>query len=405
MSERPIAQRIDAMEAAAAPFLRFFEESSWSASQGKPGICDFVAGNPQEMPLPEIAETIQRWSVPRDKAWFAYTLDHPAAQEAAAAALRRRVGLAFDAPNIAMTKGAFGGLGAILQTVVDSGDEVIFLSPPWFFYELMIRAIGAMPVRVKVDMETFDLDVEAIERAITKKTRAIIINSPNNPTGKIYPAETLQRLAAVLASASEGNGRTIYLLSDEAYCRILYEGARFVSPVTFYPSSFLIYTYGKTLLTPGARLGYVALPPAMPDRERIRQAVMLAQLNGWGWPDAVMQYALPDLEKLSIDIGALQRRRDRMVSALREQGYDLHSPEGTFYLLPRSPDPDDEAFCRLLASEDVFVLPGAVVEMPGYFRISITASDDMVERALPVFGRAIEGFADRGEVTARTRGS
>src|SRR5262249_12384139 len=221
----------------------------------------------------------------------------------------------------------------------------IFVSPPWFFYEALISARGARPVRVKMDPATFDLDLAAIAAAITERTRAILVNSPNNPTGKIYPPETLAGLARVLTEASSRIGHTIYLLSDEAYSRIIYDGRQFHSPSTYYPNTFVLYTYGKTLLTPGQRLGYIALPPAVPERELLRPAVLTSQIvTGYAFPNALLQHALPDLERLSIDVAQLQRRRDRMVAALHEIGYNLHSPEATFYLLPRAPLADDEAF-------------------------------------------------------------
>jgi len=193
----------------------------------------------------------------------------------------------------------------------------------------------------------------------------------------------------VLTSASRANGRTIYLLSDEAYNRILFTGARFTSPTAHYPESLLLYSYGKTLLSPGQRLGYLAVVPAMAQREAMREAVTVSQFNGYGVPDAVLQHALPSIEHLCIDLAQLEHRRDVMVGALRAQGYELHVPEGTFYLLPRSPVPDDVAFTRQLAADDVFVLPGSIVEMPGYFRISLTATDEMVERSLPRFAQAM----------------
>jgi aspartate aminotransferase len=151
----------------------------------------------------------------------------------------------------------------------------------------------------------------------------------------------------------------------------------------------MIYTYGKQLLTPGQRLGYIALPPQMPNRETIRPALMLSQfMTGAAVANAVMQRALPDLEDLSIDISHLQAKRDRMVGALREMGYDVHVPEGTFYLLPRAPIADDMRFINLLAQRKIFCLPGTIVEMPGYFRISLTANDAMVERSLAGFESA-----------------
>jgi aspartate aminotransferase len=349
-----------------------------------------VAGNPQEMVLPEYVESLQRWTVPQDKDWYAYKFNEPYAQEAAAAGLRERRGVDFEAEDILVTDGAFAGLNLCIRTVTDPGDEVIFLTPPWFFYEAIILGGEAKPVRVPVNYETWDLDVGAIEAAITPRTSAIIVNSPNNPAGKIYPPETLRSLADVLNAGSERIGHPIYLISDEAYSRIVFDDRPFTSPTESYADSFLVYTYAKQLLTPGQRVGYIALPPEMPDRPQMREALQLGQLTygGHAAPTNVLQRAMGDLEGMSVDVKALQRRRDRVVEALRSYGYDLHSPEGTFYLLPTSPDPDDVAFVERLAEDKVFVLPGTVVEMPGRFRISITGNDEMTERALPIFERA-----------------
>jgi aspartate aminotransferase len=381
-------QRIREIE---EPLMRFFNEGGWSRRDPTdPENCDFVAGNPQEMALPEYVESLLRWTVPQDKDWYAYKFNEPYAQEAAAAGLRERRGVPFEPEDILVTDGAFTGLNLCIRTVTDPGDEVLFLTPPWFFYEAIILGGEATPVRVAVDHETWNLDVDAIEAAITERTSSIIVNSPNNPSGKIYPPETLRALADVLTRASERIGRPIYLISDEAYSRIVFDDRPYPSPTEFYAHSFLVYTYAKQLLAPGQRSGYVALPPTMPDRQPMRDALMLAQLTygGHGAASNVLQRAFADLEQMSVDVKALQRRRDRMVEALRSFGYDLHSPEGTFYLLPTSPDPDDVAFVERLAEDKVFVLPGAVVEMPGRFRISITGNDEMVERALPVFERA-----------------
>ncbi len=372
----------------------FFSASSYATRDpADADSADFVAGNPQDMVLPEFVDAIRRWAIPQSPDWYAYKFNEPYAQAAAAEGLRRRRGIAFEDPDITMTDGGFAGLMLAIRTVTDPGDEVIFLSPPWFFYEAIIIAAGATPVRVRITAGTWDLDLDAIESAITERTSAIIVNSPNNPTGRIYPPEQLDALAGILARASERNGRPIYLVSDEAYSRIVYDDREFRSPTEFHPYSFLVYTYGKQLLTPGQRLGYIALPPTMPDREQMRQALMVAQLamGGHAAPNAVLQYALADLDELSIDVKQLQARRDRVVDALRRFGYELHSPEGTFYLLPRCPDPDDVAFTERLAAEKVFVLPGTIVEMPGTFRISLTGNDEMVERALPVFERAARG--------------
>jgi len=177
-------------------------------------------------------------------------------------------GAHFKPVDIFLTTGAFSGLAVSLYCLLEPGDEVIFISPPWFFYEALILMAGGVPKRVKCDPLTFDLDLGAIESAITARTKAILINSPNDPTGRIYPEKTLMELSDILSRASRKNNTSIVLLSDEAYNRIVCDGARFISPAQFHPHSFLIYTYGKTLLTPGQRIGYIALSPDFPRQNR-----------------------------------------------------------------------------------------------------------------------------------------
>jgi aspartate aminotransferase len=181
----------------------------------------------------------------------------------------------------------------------------------------------------------------------------------------------------------------ITLISDEAYNRIVYDGRTYITPTAYYPHSLMIYTYGKQLLTPGQRIGYLAVAPGMAEREHVSSAVLMAQvITGYAFPNALLQHGIAELERATIDIAHLQEKRDWMVSALREMGYPLHTPEGTFYLMPQAPIPDDSAFLRLLAQYKVYCLPGWAIEMPGYFRISLTASDEMIERALPGFAAA-----------------
>ncbi len=378
--------------AAIRPFFEMVQE--FGPLMDDPDACDFLAGNPEEPALPGYVETLQRWTVPEHRRWFAYGFADPRAQEAAATALADELGLTFDAEDILLTRGAHGALALALRLTIEpgAGDEVVFLSPPWFFYEPMIHGAGATPIRVPTDPNTFDLDVDAIEAALSPRTRVVLVNTPNNPTGRIYPASTFERLAAALRRRSGSNGRPVYVLSDESYRKVLFDGSRMVTPASHYEATFLVHTYSKSTLAPGQRLGYLALPPAMPDRERLRHLAMVAALaSGNALPDAVMQYALADIEHISIDMARLQRRRDRLLEALRAMGYEVHTPEATFYLMPRSPMEDDWAFARRLAAERVLVLPGTVVEMHGYFRMSLTANDDMVERSLPVLERAIAG--------------
>lgn len=371
-----------------APFLRFFEGPIW-ARNGRPGVANFAVGNPQEMPLPGYVDALRAQIEPQAPDWFAYKMSEPRSQAAVARGLTVRTGLDWDPADVAMTNGGFAALAVAFRTILEPGDEVIFLSPPWFFYELLIRAAGGLPVRVSLAPPQFDLDPDAISAAITPRTRAVLLNSPHNPSGRVYPLADLRDLAAALGEAATRIGRQVFLVSDEPYNRIIFDGRTFHSPAEVYPDTITTYSYGKTLLAPGMRIGYLTVPPTMADRAAFRERVLLAQLaSGFSFPNALLQHAIEDLERLSIDVAVLERRRDRVVDALRFRGYEATLPEGTFYVMARSPIDDDVAFGELLAEEDVLILPGSVVEVPGWFRISLTATDEMVERSLISFERA-----------------
>jgi len=378
---------------AAIPSFRmlidFLTTSEYARRHREPGVCDFAIGNPHEMPPAAYVDALREVLEPRAEDWFAYQTNSPTAQAAAAAALHRLVGVAFEPEDIYLTTGAFTAIALALKTVADPGDEVIFSLPPWFLYEPILTEAGLVPVKVSINTTTFDLDLDAIAAAITPRTRVVIVNSPNNPTGRIYPPQLLRELAAILEAASIRQNRRIYLLSDESYNRIVYDGLRFHSPAESYPHTLLAYTYGKTHLAPGERIGYLALPPDMPGRAGLRETITGLQISmGWIYPNATLQYALPRLEEFSIDIALLQRKRDRWVDALTGMGYQVTPCEGTFYLFVVAPTRNDTAFTDQLAQRDVFVLPGTLFETPGFFRISLTASEDMIERSLPLFADA-----------------
>ncbi len=373
-----------------APIKRFFDESEWSRRFGDPDICDFTIGNSHDMPLPGFVEALARRLEPENRYWYAYKQNEPSSRSVVADSLRAERGIPFEKEDIFMTTGATAALHVVLQTIIEPFDEVIFISPPWFQYEGMIILAGGTPVRVKADMKTYDLDLEAIEMAITAKTRAVIVNSPHNPTGKIYSQDTLESLASILTDASRRYGREVYIISDESYSRIVFDGREYHSPASFYSGMFMIYTYGKVLLTPGERIGFIALHPDMPEKAALCSAIETMQmLAGWVFPSALLQHALGDLQRISVDIALLQRRRDRMVKALRGMGYDTSNPEGTFYMIVRSPVADDIAFVRILEGYNIFCIPGTFMDLPGYFRISLTANDEMIERALPGFAEAL----------------
>ncbi|MGW6128640.1 aminotransferase class I/II-fold pyridoxal phosphate-dependent enzyme [Cellulomonas sp. NPDC055163] len=379
-----LSDRARAAGDAIEPVTSFF--LSLRAMDGQPDVVDLTFGDPHEMPLPALVDAIRANLEPRAVDWFAYKTSLAPAQEAVAAGLRAELGLGFAAADITMTQGAFGAIALAFRLVADAGDEVVVPEPGWF-YAPMLRAADMLPVRASLAEGTFDLDVEAVARAITPRTRIVVVNSPANPTGRVYARQRLAELAMVLDEASARHGRRIWLLSDEPYRRIRFDGIAFTSPAELYPWTLVDYSYGKVLLAPGQRLGYLALSPLIPAavRDELRDAILPLQLAlGWGFPDALMQYAAPALETVSIDVAALQGRRDRAVAALGEAGYALTVPEGTFYLWGEAPGADAAAFTAALAERGVYVLPGTVFGRPRHFRISLTATSAMLDRALPV---------------------
>ncbi|MCP2637854.1 aminotransferase class I/II-fold pyridoxal phosphate-dependent enzyme [Microbacterium sp. HD4P20] len=351
-----------------------------------PDALDLTFGNPHEMALPGFTAALRAHVEPRSADWFGYKASERPAQEAVAAGLSAELGLPFEPEDIAMTQGAFGAISLALALLTDAADEVVIPVPGWFCYEPMLHAVNLVPVRAPLEPVSFDLDVDAIARAITRRTRIVIVNSPANPTGRVYSKQEWESLAAVLEEASRTHGRRIWLISDEPYRRVLFDDVEFASPAASYPWTVIDYSYGKVLLAPGQRLGYLALSPLIPthEREELRDALMpLGLAIGWGFPDAVMQYSVPEFETLTIDLAELTRKRDRLYAALTDAGFEITRPEGTFYLWGRAPGGDAIAFCDALAERGVYVMPGTLFDQPQHFRISLTATMEMIEAALP----------------------
>ncbi|MEP7377962.1 MAG: aminotransferase class I/II-fold pyridoxal phosphate-dependent enzyme [Chloroflexota bacterium] len=383
-------RRVDRLRNSIAPFLGFFT-GPYATLEKDPDVANFAVGNPQELAMPAYVRAVRDQLEPRHKDWFAYKLSEPNAQRVVANSMSKLTGLEWDPADVNMTNGGFAAIAVALRTLLEPADEAIFLSPPWFFYEQLILAADGVPVRVRFDMPECKLDLARIEAAITPSTRVVLLNSPHNPSGRVVPLDELRGLADMLASASRRIGHDIYLLSDEPYRRIVFDGREYHSPAEVYPATVVTYSYGKQLLAPGMRIGYLTWPPTMPDRDRLREDTFVQQLGaGFSFPNADLQHAVEHLEPLCIDIRALERRRARLVGKLRGMGYQATWPEGTFYVMATSPLPDDEAFARILNSHKVLVLPGTIVETPGWFRISLTASDEMVERGIPGFAAAFE---------------
>jgi aspartate aminotransferase len=396
-----VSNRARAATGSFEPIRQFYFHSRYAERRSEPDICDFTFGNPHEMPLSGLVEAIRHHAVPHNKDWFAYKASEPEPQAFLAERLMQELSLPFEPDDIALTNGAFAAITVAFRLLLDAGEEAIFSTPAWFCYEPMLLAADAVPRKVGLNGDQFDLDLSAIEEAITQQTRMVIINTPHNPTGRIYSRNQLVELADLLNRASERIGRRIFVLADEPYRRIRFDGRAFVSPAAVYPWTLISYSYGKVLLAPGQRLGYLALSPLMPgaDKQALQDSLVATQMAlGWCFPNAVMQYSVPDLEGLSIDMPALSAKRARMTEGLERAGYEVLRPEGTFYLFCKYPGGNANRFWDALADRDVFVMPGRVMDVPDHFRISLTASEPMIERSLPVFAEVAQALQTERQV-------
>lgn len=373
------------------PFYTWYSTSPHQLASDTEGTIDLLFGNPHDPPLPAYVEALKRHLDPEHAGWFAYMLNHPEAVAVVADGLTRHTGLPWQAEDVAMTNGGWAAIAVAVGMLTEPGDEVITFDPPWFFYDVLIRDSNAVPVSLTLESPRFSPDPQRLADAITPRTRAVLLNTPHNPSGRVLDATELDAVAEVLRHASARLGRPIYILSDEPYRHIVFDGRRAASPAEHYDSTIVLYSYGKQLLAPGQRIGYLALSPRIESAERaaLRDAVRFTQLvNSYSFPNALLQRALPDIAHLCVDIAALERRRDALVPALEAQGYEPTYPEGTFYVVARSPLLDDIDFVARLAAQQMFVLPGSTVNLPGWFRISLTGNDAMIEAAIERLAQA-----------------
>lgn len=377
-----ISMRAAKANAAIETVRRHFE-GPYAKLRERRDACDLTFGNPHEMPLPSLVDALLRHAAPRRPDWFAYKGNEPEPRAFIASRLSSELRLPFEPDDIALTTGADGAIALALHLLMEPGDDAIVSRPCWF-YEPRLALAGAATRYVDLQATDWALDIEAIRSAIGPRTRLVIVNTPHNPTGKIFDGTQLASLAEVMSEASARQRRRIYLLSDEPYRKLRFDNYDFSSPAEYYPWSVIAYSYGKVLLAPGQRLGYLAIGPMMPRAERrtIREAMFGAQVGlGWAFPNAIMQYAAPDLEDLSIDLAALSRKRDVVVQAIRAAGVDIAAPQGTFYVWAAAPKGDEARLWQALADEGIFVMPGSVLGKDGHFRICLTVSHETLGRA------------------------
>lgn len=306
--------------------------------------------------------------------------------------LRAATGLAYTGEQIVMTVGAAGGLNIALKALLNPGDEVLVPAPYFPEYDFYVANHGGRLLTVATTAE-FQLDPAAFEQLLSPRTRAVLLNSPNNPTGVIYPAASLRALAAWLENASARIGRPIFLLSDEPYRHLAFDGTPVPWLPPLYAHTLVITSHSKDLGLAGERIGYVAVSPQAAEAPLLMDALVLAnRILGFVNAPALFQRALPLLKGKRVDAGYYERLRDRMVPPLRAMGYQVVNPQGAFYVFPRTPIADDVAFVRACQQERLLIVPGSGFAGPGHFRASLAVAPPVIDRALPVFEKVLKAF-------------
>ena len=374
---------------------KMFEEGKErKAKYGEENVFDFSLGNPNLEPPPKFKETLIELANDPNPGQHGYmpNAGFEGTRQAVADYLTKHNRSKVTADDVVMTVGAGGALNVVLKTILNPGEEVIIPSPYFVEYNLYLDNHQGVP-RIVSTKSDFSLDFDAISEGMSEKTKAVLINSPHNPTGRVYPESSIKELAGVLSHYGEKFGHPIYLISDEPYRKIVYDGVTVPSIFDAYKESFVVTSFSKDLSLPGERIGYAAANPDMADKTTVRAGMVLSnRVLGYVNAPAFMQRAIKGLLEESVDISVYQRRRDMLCKGLASFGYEFVKPEGAFYLFPRTPIEDDVAFVNALQEENILPVPGSGFGGPGHFRIAYCVSDAVIENALPGFGRTMEKF-------------
>jgi aspartate aminotransferase len=389
--------------AVSAKIEEFIERSSWirkmfeegarlKKEHGAKNVFDFSLGNPNLDPSPAVRKAIVQAAEVTASGIHGYmpNAGFPDVRAAVAEKIRETEGVDIDENRIIMTVGAGGGLNVILKTFLNPGDEVVVPKPFFVEYVFYTDNHGGKAVPVPT-ADDFSLDLAAIEAAINKNTAAVLINSPNNPTGQVYSEGTINGLGELLERKSKELGRTVVLISDEPYRAITYDDVTVPSIIKAYPNSVVVTSFSKDLSLAGERLGYIALNPAMENAAQAMDGLVLSnRILGFVNAPALIQRAVRESLNDVVDVSVYKRRRDKLYSALTSFGYQCVKPKGAFYLFPKSPIEDDVKFTALLQQKLVLTVPGSGFFGPGCFRISYCVSDETIEGSLPAFEEAIK---------------
>jgi aspartate aminotransferase len=371
---------------------RMFEEGArLKQERGADKVFDFTLGNPEIEPPAAVLETARRLLSSDARHLHAYmpNAGFPPVRAAVAGRLAAATGLPYTADHVLMTVGAGAALNTVLKAILDPGDEVITVAPFFAEYVFYVENHGGRLVVVPPGPDLTP-DVSRVEAAITPRTRAILVNSPNNPSGVIYPRSTFVDLEAVLARA----GQPIVLISDEPYRTLVFDDVVPPQVPSLVTRSIVATSWSKSLAIPGERIGYLALSPRMDEASQLFEACTFTnRVLGFVNAPALWQWVVAEVGDHAIDVGPYREKRDLMWEGLTRIGYRCVKPQGAFYVFPATPIPDDVAFVRMLAEENVLTVPGSGFGAPGHIRISLTVERETVVRALPGFERAFHRAA------------
>ena len=389
----PVSDKVSLFVEQGGWIRRMFEAGiALKAQYGDTNVFDLSLGNPVVEPPPEFHRELRRLAENPVKGMHRYMPNngYVETRQAVADDLKAETGVAFSAGDIVMTCGAAAALNVVLKTILNPGQEVILLSPYFVEYGYYVDNHNGVAVVVPTD-EDFQPDLSAIEAAITPRTRALILNSPNNPSGVIYSAECLQDLGDLLDRKQREHGTEIFIISDEPYRRIIYDDLTYPQVFPHYEQTIVVNSHAKDLALPGERIGYVAVNPQYAGREELTDGLTFCnRILGFVNAPALMQHVVRGLQGVSVDVSDYQRKRDFLYTQLTEMGYSVTKPQGAFYLFPKSPVEDDTEFVNALQERLVLAVPGRGFGTPGYFRISYCLDDWVLEGAMDGMAKAID---------------
>lgn len=392
-----ISRRMQKMVAGNSVIRAMFEEGLRLAEKyGKENVYDFSLGNPN-VPAPEsikkAAVKILEEMPPTVVHGYMPNAGFPAVREKIALSLNSRFGTNFSASNIIMTVGAAGGLNICLKALLNPGDEVITFAPFFGEYKNYVANFDGELVAVPPNRETFQPDLQAFKEAIRPQTKAVIVNSPNNPTGVVYSEETIKRLASIMEEKQKEFGASIYLISDEPYRELVYGGATVPYLTKYYRNTLVGYSYSKSLSLPGERIGYVVVPSEADDFEELFNALTIAnRILGFVNSPSLMQLVVAECLDEKADVAYYARNRETLYEGLTKLGFKCVKPEGAFYLFMRTPIEDDAAFSQAAKKYNILVVPGSAFGCSGFVRIAYCVAYETIVNSLPKFAELAKEF-------------